>query len=92
MIHAVREGFFVLANDQIQTPLPCQPVTILDHLRDLIAGVDVNKREWDVPEKGFSGQPQENRGIFTHGPEHGQIIEMLISLTKDKHALVLELP
>ena len=44
-----------------------------------------------MAEKGFASQPQQDSGILPHGPEHREILEMLIRLPKDIDALILKL-
>jgi hypothetical protein len=47
--------------------------------------------DWAISEKGFAREPDENIGIFPHRPRHGDVFEGVISLSKNKDALVLKL-
>jgi hypothetical protein len=47
--------------------------------------------ERDFAIKGFAREPDKNIGILPHRPRYGDILEGVISLSKNKNALVLEL-
>ena len=91
VVHALGQGVLVLADDQVQPPLAGEPVPVLDHGRDLVARVDVEQREGDVPEERLAGEPQEHRGVLAHGPQHREVVEVLVGLAKDVDALVFQL-
>src|SRR5690349_21702177 len=91
MIHAGSKRFFVLPYDQIQMPFPGQAVSIFDHGRDLITRVHMKQREGDMAEKGLPRQPQEHSRIFSHRPEHREVVEMLVGFPQNVDALIFEL-
>jgi hypothetical protein len=47
--------------------------------------------ERNMAEKCLAREPEQHGRVFAHGPEHGKIVEMLIGLPKDVHALVFKL-
>jgi hypothetical protein len=46
--------------------------------------------QWErhMPEERLAGQPQQYRGILSHGPKHGKIIEVLIRFSKNIDTLI----
>src|SRR5438094_3838198 len=68
-----------------------RPFEELQHFWKLVSRVDVQHRKRDAAEKRLARQPDENIGIFAHRPRHGDILEGVIRLAKNKNALVLEL-
>ena len=91
MVHPCRQRLLVLADNQVQAPFAGQPIPVLDHGGDFVAGVDVQERERHVAQEGLAREPQEHRRVFAHGPEHGKIVEVLVRLPQDVDALILEL-
>ena len=67
-----------------------RPFPELEHLGKFVGGVDVENRERHPAEKRFSRQPDEHVRIFSHRPGHGDVLERVIRLAKNKNALVLE--
>src|SRR5262245_25925973 len=55
MIHPGRERFLVLPHDQFEAPLPGDSISIFNHGRDFVTRVNVQKWEWNMSEKSFSG-------------------------------------
>jgi len=54
-------------------------------------GVDVQYWNVILPKKGSAREPDEKIGILPHRPRHGNVFEGVISLSKNKYALVLGL-
>ena len=46
--------------------------------------------KWHVAEKRFARQPDHDIGIFAQGPQHGQLINAVERLAKDKDALAFQ--
>ena len=44
-----------------------------------------------MPEEGFARQPEQHGRILAHGPQHGQVIEMLIGFPENIDALIFQL-
>jgi hypothetical protein len=80
----------VAIHDQPQIPLPHHAVAKLDHLRNLVAGIDMHERERHVTEERLPGQPQQDRGVLTHAPEHREVGELRVGLPEHEHRLVFE--
>jgi len=51
----------------------------------------VDQRKGDVAEERLAHEPQERRGVLAHGPQHGEVVEVLVGLAKNVDALVFEL-
>src|SRR6266567_8628604 len=67
------------------------PFTKLQHLGKLVGCVNVQDRKRNFSKKRFTGEPDENIRILAHRPRHGDVLEGVIRLPKNKNALVLEL-
>lgn len=91
VVHALGESFLVLADDEIQPPLAGEPVAVFDHRRNLVARVHVQERERHVAEESLAREPQQHGRILAHGPEHAEVVEVLVGFAKDVHTLVFEL-
>jgi len=78
-------------DDQIKVMMLGRPFAELQHFGKLVGSVDMQNRKRYASGKGFAGEPNENIGIFSHRPRHGDIFESVIRLPKNKNALVLEL-
>ena len=81
------QGPFVAAEDHVDLPLPGEAIAILDHLRDLVAGIDVYQRKRDMTEEGLPRQPEQDRAVLADRPEHHQLLEAAIGLAQDENAL-----
>src|SRR5213594_2193854 len=88
---SARTRFGIDFNNQIQVVIFRRPFAELEHFWKLVSRVDVQHRKRDAAEKRLARQPDENIGIFAHRPRHGDILEGVIRLAKNKNALVLEL-
>ena len=78
-------------NDQIEIVMLRRPFAKLQHLGKFVGRVDVQKWERHFPKKRFAREPDENVRILPHRPRHGDVLERVIRLAKNKNALVLEL-
>jgi hypothetical protein len=85
------EGGLVLADDHLELVFHRQRVAVPDHLRQLVAGVDVDQRERHVAEERLPRQPQQHRAVLADRPEHGELREARVRLAQQVHAAVLEL-
>src|SRR4029078_529234 len=72
-------------------PLGACPCCVLEHVRNLVARVDMQKRERHMAEKSLSRQPQQYGRIFPHRPQHGQVVKMFIGFSKKVDTLVFQL-
>src|SRR6516225_1343693 len=86
----VPERGLVLPDDELQVPLAAQLVAVLDHARDLVARIDVDERERDVTEERLPRKPQEHGRVLPDAPEHGQALQLAVSLAQDIDRFVLE--
>src|SRR6266849_4498403 len=64
-----------------------RPLPELEHLGKFVGGVDVENRERHPAEKRFPRQPDEHVRIFSHRPGHGDVLECVIRLAKNKNSL-----
>jgi len=78
-------------DEQIEVGMLRRSCAKLQHLRKCKGGVDVQNGKRNLSEKGFAGKPDENVGILSHRPWHGDIFERVIRLAKNENALVLQL-
>lgn len=78
-------------DDQIEVVMLGRPLAELQHLGKFVGRVDVQHGKRNLSKKGFAREPDENIGILPHRPRHGDVFESVISLSKNKDALVLEL-
>src|SRR6266436_3418879 len=67
-----------------------RPLPELEQLGKFVGGVDVENRERHAAEKRFPRQPDQHVRILSHRPGHGDVLERVIRLAKNKNALVLE--
>src|SRR5207244_10666389 len=74
----------------IQLMLRPRPLPELEHLREFVSRVDVQNRKRHPTEERFPCQPDQHVRIFSHRPRHGDVLERVIRLAKNKNALVLE--
>lgn len=77
------EGFEVGTDDHGEVHFANELVAVLDHLGDFEVGVDVDEGEGDVAEEGFAGEPEQDGGVFAHGPEHAEAFEVGVGLAQD---------
>ena len=68
-----------------------QRVAVPDHLRQLVAGVDVNERERHVAEERLARQPQQHGRVLADRPQHAEAFEVPERLAEDENALLFEL-
>ena len=78
-------------DDQVEVVMLCRPIAKFQHLGKFIGCVDVQNGKRNLSKKRFAREPDENIGILPHRPRHGDVFEGMISLSKNKNALVLEL-
>ena len=68
------------------------PIAELDHLGEVVAGVDVHDREGELPRpEGLLGQPQQHDRVLAAGEEQHGPLELGRDLAHDVHRLGLEL-
>jgi hypothetical protein len=82
--------FLVPPHEKVQIPFlhPIIPETI--HFRKLITRVDVDDGKGNVAEESFPTEPKHRGGILPHGPEHGNIFELIVSLSNDVNTFVFQ--
>jgi hypothetical protein len=91
VVHAVRNGFVVAANDQIQIPFFHQFIPKPQQFRHVIGCVDIDQGKGHVADEGLAHQMQHDVAVFANGPQHGQIFEMAKGFADNKDALGLQL-
>ncbi len=70
-IRALVQRFLILVHDQFRADFARVGIAKLDHLRKLVAGVDVQQRKRNLPGKeSLLRQPQHHRGILADRIEH----------------------
>jgi len=85
--HAPGQGRLVAHHAQVQPPLPRQPLPERVHPWQLVTGVNVHDRERDLPQEGLAAEPQQQRRVLAHGPEHRQAPVPRPRLPDHAHAL-----
>ena len=85
------ESCFVHSHDQLQLPVAHQLVPIFDHTRDLVARVDMNQRKGDAAEKRLACQPQQDGGVLSDAPKHGEVLKLVVRLSEDVDALAFQM-
>src|SRR5438128_5421175 len=90
VVHPLGERGRVLSDDQLEAQLAGEAIAILDHLGNLVARVDVDQRVRDVPEQRLARQPEQDRRVLPHRPQHGQPGDLGPGLAQDVQALVFE--
>src|SRR5262245_13488931 len=88
--NSLRARFSVDLNNQIEVVMFRCPFAKLQHLRKFVGRVDVQYRERNASKEGFASEPDQNIGVFAHRPRHGDVLEGVICLAKNKNALILE--
>src|ERR1700704_2793144 len=88
--HPALARFGVYFHDQLNAVSPRRPVTELQHFRELIGSVDMQKGEWDFPEESFERQPKEHVRILPHRPWHGQVLKGMVCLAENEDAMILQ--
>ena len=83
-------GRLILANDHRQLVFLREAIAILDHLRQFVAGVDVDERKRNVAEERLAGEPQQHRRVFADRPQHAHAVEMAEGLAEDINALLFQ--
>ena len=83
-------GVKLPVDDEVQLPGLRVFVPEGVHFRELVARVDVQHREGQLPEERFSAHLQKSRGILTHRPEHRQLPEFVVRFPDDVDAFVFE--
>ena len=78
-------------DDQIEVVMLRRPLAELQHLGKFVGRIDVQHGKRNLSEKGFACEPDKNIGVLPHRPRHRDILEGVISLSKNKDALVLKL-
>src|SRR2546423_10618450 len=78
-------------HDEFEVVVFCRRLEKFQHLGKLISGIDMQNRKRHATEKRFARQPNQNVRVFSHRPWHGNAFESVISLAKNKNALILEL-
>ena len=86
-----RAGLLVDLNDEIEFVMRRRPFAKLEHLRKFISRIDVQNRKRNLSEKRFACEPDEDVRVLPHRPRHGDVLERVIGLAKNKDALVLQL-
>ena len=81
--YAATDGVFIDAHDQIDTVDYLSFLAELIHLWKLISRIDVQQRERDFSAESFAGEPDEDVGVFAHGPRHADGAEVGEGLTED---------
>ena len=87
---AFAQHLLVLADDELEVPVPAEPVAVFDHAGDLVGGVHVDQRERHMAEKGFARQPQQHGGVLADAPQHGEVLELVERFAEDVDGLVFE--
>jgi hypothetical protein len=80
-----------LSHDKVEVPFPGKTIAVFDHRGDLEARVHVEKGKRDMPEKRFPRKPEQYGRVLSHGPQHGEIVEMFVGFSENIDALIFEL-
>src|SRR5262249_17101099 len=72
-------------------PVAHRKVSIFDEAGAFVPRVHMKQRKRDMTEEGLASQPQEHGRIFSHRPEHRQMIEMLVGFPENVHTLIFQL-
>ncbi len=90
-LRAVGDRLLVGVDDQPRADLRGVPVAELDHLAELVGGVDVQQRERNRPGiERLLRQPQQHRRVLADRVEHHRPLELGDHLAHDVDALGLE--
>ena len=84
-------GFFVAVHDQPRTDRSCKSVAELEHLFELVAGIDVQQRERKRRRmKSLPGEVNEDAGVFTDGVQDHRIAKFRGHLSQYEDRFVFE--
>jgi hypothetical protein len=78
-------------DDQIDPIVVHGPGTKFEHFWKLIGRIDMHDRKRDMTAEGLFRQPEQDVGVFAHGPEHGRPLKCVKSLAQQVDALGFEL-
>src|SRR5690349_16707085 len=87
---AARPGFGVYPHDKIEIVMFRRPLAKLEHFREFVSRVDMQDGKRNTSEESLACKPDENVRVLPHRPRHGDVLERVIRLAKNKNALVLE--
>src|SRR6516164_8523487 len=78
-------------DQEIELPFDRVAIAKRIHLGKLLAGIDMQSREWYAAEEGLAGEPDHHVGIFAERPQQGEVPQAREGLAENEDALRFEL-